>query len=247
MKKNPRVVRVESAWENGSNRHEVFLKSGNNSAGPTESLALARAIHKDNVHLAQLTKKYHYITSIEVKDTQCKSDLYIDINSKIETKSIAYNHFRGLEGVVFDINEVAKRELGEVKPNRKAIKESGGKYGDIFSNYIERLDKIYRLELTPDKQNVRCTLKDGRVADSIKHPNDDFDIDLGILWAYINATNVEQATKGKSQFEDDLDTLIRGLGKTIDDGGKKIPYSDEFITYTLMEGMERLGKCLFRH
>ena len=87
------------------------------------------------------------------------------------------------------LNEVEKLD---------ADSNQGGKYGKELLAYIKRLPKVEKLEVIDNGNNVRCFLKDGRVADSVKHPNDVFNIDLGVLWAYANATNKAKTggTKG---------------------------------------------------
>jgi hypothetical protein len=70
------------------------------------------------------------------------------------------------------------------KKKKKAY--SSGKYGEIFESYINRIPGIKSLEHTPD-DNVVCTLVNGFVGKSVRHPKDKFDVDLGVLWAYINA------------------------------------------------------------
>ena len=129
------------------------------------------------------------------------------IKSHVETLNLVYGaHFNvkvsGSKNTVF-IQKLYRNKDFEVNHEcvsdtlykieryiRESAFKSGGKYAKELEMYLNKFPDVKMFEVVDNGKNVKCTLKDGRSAKSRKHPDDEFNIDLGCLWAYINANNV---------------------------------------------------------
>ncbi len=196
-------VKVQDEFT-GRKYFTVKLKSGFIGQGSSLAKAFDNANYVERKFLRDLMSKYGNEVLITVKCDDEKTP-YIEIkgNTKetkdLNIKNISYSYFTGLEGMVVDFKKVAANRV--LKERNITEKESGGKYAKELEGYLKRFPDIKVLEVVDNGDNVRCTLRDGRSAKSRKHPKDEFNIDLGVLWAYANAKNAKTYRTFNDVFE----------------------------------------------
>lgn len=218
---------VEEVVYNGEGC-EVELVSGVYAMGADFNEALENAIETERKSLEFIAGEYEQTGKIV--PVRNADGLFVEFFFNDGTPNITLSSdgsFTDVSSIIGKAYETSYRnktkESTRVKPHTINIKESdvkkcmadkkyiaeGGEHSEVFKLYMNKLTDIKALH-TVNEHDVKCILKDGRVGVSQKGRSDEPNIQIGVLWAYVNAKNSAPADK---EFEDILDKLFKPENK----------------------------------